>query len=518
MRILEVKGTTFLLIGCVLWGRVPTSAQDARAQSVISLPEAWSDVQHDTSASLSVLAASAVNLESQAVNSHWPSAPRGLATRAAVATKPGLNIDGIGSDPGWNTADTSGAVGATQYVQSVNVKVAVYDKTSGTLEVGPVLEKALFTGFGGPCQTTIEGDPSTQYDKAAGRWVISHHTPGPPFYECFAVSTTSDARGSYNRYAFLLPSNNYFTDYPKVGVWPDGYYVEFNLQDQNSGFTPVTAMSCAFDRNAMLAGAPATMLCFQVQANGHDLTILPSDLDGSTSPPTGAPNYFLELSTNALNLWKFHVDFQTPANSYFSGPTSISVAPFSEPCNAGTCVPQFGTTQTVDTVGDRLMNRVAYRNFGSYDVIMATHSIAAANPPRVAIRWYEIRNPGGTPMVYQQGTYKPDAASRWLGSIGMDKVGDIAVGYSVSSATMYPAIRYTGRVPTDPRGSMEGELSIIEGTGSQQPANFYWNDVSSLAIDPVDDCTFWYTNQYYKSNSTAGWSTRIASFKFTGCN
>jgi hypothetical protein len=478
--------------------------QDATEISAVEvIPEAY----HATSLPLRQIVSRAGHAHPAAV---------GSAGRGTVSTTIGLSFDGIGSSPGKLTADTSGAVGATQYVQAVNTQYAVYNKVTGALEFGPVQLNAVFQGFGGPCQTSDLGDPNTQYDKAAGRWVLSRHTSGPPFYECFAVSTTSDATGSYYLYAFELPTS-YWPDYPKVGVWPDAYYVTFNLQNQAKNYGAVAAQPCAVDRNSMLVGAAATMICFQVAANGHDLTILPSDLDGATPPPAGAPNYFLGLSKNSLHLYKFHVDFQTPTNSSFTGPRVLTIKGFTEPCGGKICIPQLDTTELVDSVSDRLMNRVAYRHYGSYEVLVATHTVAVGSPPIAAIRWYEIRRPGGTPTIHQQGTFHPDASFRWVGSIGMDKAGDIAVGYSVSSSTLHPAIRYSGRVPTDPLGTLEAEASLIEGGGSQQPKNPFWNDVTSMSIDPVDDCTFWYTNQYYQANGVNEWSTHIASFKFTSC-
>ncbi len=243
--------------------------------SVEVIPEAY----HGTSRPLQ-------QIVPDAVHAH-PVPAAGSGGTGTVSTTIGLSFDGIGSSPGKLTADSSGAVGATQYDQSVNTQFAVYDKTTGALDFGPVQLNSVFTGFGGPCQFSDLGDPSTQYDKAAGRWLLSRHTSGPPFYECFAVSTTSDATGSYYLYGFQLPTS-YWPDYPKVGVWPDGYYVTFNLQNQAKQYGAVAAQPCAVDRNSMLTGAAATMICFQVYAKGHDLTILPSDLDGATPPPAGS--------------------------------------------------------------------------------------------------------------------------------------------------------------------------------------------------------------------------------------
>lgn len=434
----------------------------------------------------------------------------------AIATTSGFNIDGV-SDAAQSAVsgglvappDTNGAVGATQYVQWVNLAFAVYDKSTGNKVYGPAAGKTIWSGFGGACATSNSGDPIVQYDKAAGRWVMTQPVfSGPPYYQCVAVSQTSDATGAWNRYAYQFSN---FNDYPKLGVWPDGYYMSFNMFQGNSF---LGARVCALDRNSMLTGSSATMQCFQLGSGIASL--LPSDLDGSTAPPTGSPDYFLNFGANTLNLWQFHTDWTTPANTSLTGPITIPVAAFSEACNGGTCIPQGGTRQKLDSLGDRLMYRLAYRNFGDHEAMVVNHSVAAGKS--VGVRWYELRNPfTTTPYLYQQGTYAPDGNYRWMGSIAMDKVGDIALGYSVSSGSIHPAIRYTGRVPTDQLGTMGSEVSIVEGTGSQTKNLSRWGDYSSMSIDPVDDCTFWYTNEYLKSNGSFNWSTRIASFKFPSC-
>ena len=248
-------------------------------------------------------------------------------------------------------------------------------------------------------------------------------------------------------YAFPEPN---FNDYPKLGVWPDGYYLTFNMFNGN---TFLGGRICALDRAKMLVGDPtATQVCFQLGTN--DGGLLPSDLDGSNPPPAGAPNYVVEYRNNSLDLFKFHVDFATPTNSSLTGPTNIPVAAFTPACNGGgTCIPQSGTSQQLDSLADRLMYRLAYRNFGDHESLVVDQSVTAGTS--VGMRWYELRNPGGTPTVYQQGTYAPDSKYRWMGSIAMDSVGDIAMGYSVSSSTMFPSIAYTGRIPTDALGTME---------------------------------------------------------------
>jgi hypothetical protein len=437
-----------------------------------------------------------------------------------VGTTAGLTFDGVGdtsntpSNP-CNCAppDTNGAVGATQFVQWVNTAFAVYDKTTGNLLAGPTAGNALWSGFGGGCQTNNSGDIIAQYDKAAGRWVLSQPVFTAPFMQCVAVSQTSDATGIYNLYAFGEPN---FNDYPKLGIWPDGYYFSFNMF---SGNTFVGARACAFDRSKMLAGAAATQICFQQSSSVASL--LPSDLDGTTAPPTGEPDFYLNFGTNALNLFKFHVDFATPSNSTFTGPTTIPVAAFTAACSGGgTCIPQPNTNNKLDSLADRLMYRLAYRNFGTHESLVVNHSVTVSGTRHssvTGVRWYEIRSPNGTPTVFQQGTFSPNSNSRWMGSIAMDKVGDIALGYSESSGSLVPSIAYTGRVPTDALGTMEAENLVFTGSGSQTGGLHRWGDYSSMSVDPVDDCTFWYTNEYLKASGSFNWSTRVISFKFPGC-
>ena len=431
---------------------------------------------------------------------------------AKISVNMVASFDGIASN-GWAVPDTNGAAGATQFVEWVNARFAVYNK-SGQRIYGPAAGTSLWAGFGGACQNNNGGDPIAQYDKLADRWVMTQHaTPSGPNYQCVAVSATSDATGSYHRYAFVMPSGLY-PDYPKLAVWPDAYYLSVNLQDPKSNFTTVGALVCALNRNAMLNGSNASSVCFQT-GSAHT-SLLPSDFDGTVLPPSGSPNYFLGLDSNSLDLWQFHVDFQTPSNSSFTGPTKISVASFRKACNGGVCIPQLGVSQLLDSLGDRLMYRLAYRNFGDHESMVITHSV---NPPTGAsagVRWYEIRDPGGVPTIHQQGTFSPDSVSRWMGSIAMDKAGNIAVGYSVSSGSINPGIRLTGRVPTDTLGTLEAEQSVIRGTGSQSGSN-RWGDYSSMSVDPVDDCTFWYSNQYLKTTGSKNWSTRIYAFKFPAC-
>ena len=434
-----------------------------------------------------------------------------------VAAAAGLDFDGLGVGGGYtpNAAppDTNGTAGATQYVQWVNEAFAVYDKSTGNRLYGPANGNTLWTGFGGPCEADNDGDPIAQYDKAAGRWVMTQFAvTAPPYTQCVAVSTTGDATGTWFRYSFSYGSQ--FNDYPKLGVWPDAYYVTYNIF--TSKFQG--AKLCAFDRASMLNGQPAMQQCFQLSnAFGG---VLPSDLDSAAAPPAGSPNYMLNFGTNSLNLWSFHVDWANPANTSLTGPTNLPVAAFSAACGGGSCIPQPGTRQALDSLGDRLMYRLAYRNFGDHESLVVNHSVKASgnkNNQVDGVRWYELRSPGATPTVFQQGTFSPDSNSRWMGSIAMDKVGNMALGYSVSSSTVFPTVSYTGRLVTDPLGTMGAEVVLQNGTGSQLKTLNRWGDYSAMVIDPVDQCTFWYTTEYLKQNGTFNWSTRIGSFKFLNC-
>ena len=461
-----------------------------------------------------------------------------LSSNSGLATSSGLDILGLGNGfSGYseqaNVPDTNGAAGATQFVQFVNDSFAVFNKSSGALLYGPASGNTLWKTLGGPCAASTNLDETAQYDKLAGVWVMLMPVFTSPNYLCIAVSTTSDAtNGSWNLSAIEEPTSSLCgcrlqPDYPKLGVWPDGYYITFN-QGWNGNFEGTSA--CVVNRNAMLNGNSATMQCFNVNAKWGSL--LPADLDGVTAPPSGSPEYLLNLDTNdqSLDLWQFHVNWTTPSSSTFTGPTNIPVAAFTEPCGetiveltytTGDCVPQSGTSQGLDSYGDRLMYRLAYRNFGSFASLVANHTVTiGTGSAQTGMRWYELQNPGSGFTLHQQGTYAPDSNYRWMGSIAMDKAGDIALGYNVSSSSMSPTIRYTGRQLTDTLGQMEGEVDVLTQASvanGSQTNTFHWADYGSLAIDPTDDCTFWYTTEYQPKNGNNKWSTRIASFSFPAC-
>jgi len=429
-----------------------------------------------------------------------------------VAANQGLNFYGLGQGQygfllDFSPPDTNGAVGATQYVQWVNAQFAVFDKVTSALVAGPTDGNALWARFGGGCETNNDGDPIVQYDKMANRWILSQFSILTlPYTECVAVSTTSDATGTYNRYAFSFGNTN-LPDYPKLGVWPDAYYMSFN--SFLNGNTFIGANACALDRNAMLAGNLASIICFQQTSSVASL--LPSDMDGTIPPAAGEPAFFMNFGKNVIQLWSFHADFTTPLNSTFTGPTVLPVAPFSPRCFRS-CVVQPGTTQRLDALGDRPMYRLAYRQFpNGVESLVFNHSISTG------VRWYEVRSPNSTPTVFQQGTFGPDSTTRWMGSIAMDQSSDIALGYSVSSSSVYPSIYFTGRVAADTPGSMEGEQLIINGSGSQTGGVSRWGDYSAMTVDPVDDCTFWYTQEYIQSSGSLNWNTRISNFIFPNC-
>lgn len=450
-------------------------------------------------------------------------AVQGRPIAASISAINGIGIEGIGKglpsySPRYAPPDTTGAVGASQYVQWVNVDLAIFDKSTGALTYGPVAGNTLFQSLGGPCATSNDGDPIVQYDKAANRWVLSQFAvPGGSagYWQCVAVSQTSDATGGYYLYAFQYSQ---FNDYPKMGVWPDGYYVTFNM------FTSTFqgAKVCAYDRAKMLAGdATATQQCFQLSSSYASL--LPADLDGSTPPPAGSPNYLVNRLSGALGFWKFHVDWSNSSNSTLTGPTKIPVAAYNAACNGGACIPQPGTSQKLDSLADRLMFRLAYRNMGGGDERMVVNHAVMANTTKkpnsgnAAIRWYEIRGMGTTPVIFQQSSYSPDSTFRWMGSAALDKQGNMAIGYSMSSSSLKPGLAYATRLATDAAGTLTGETIIVAGTGSQLSNLSRWGDYTQMSIDPVDDCTFWYTGQYLKTDGTFNWSTRIGSFKIGSC-
>ncbi len=509
----------------------------APARAAAARPTVVQQVKNDVSFPLRDMAAAA-----QASNgAQQEQAPVALPTGALVTTsqpdpvaapltstltgvRVGPNFDGQSANDTRNLLgvafvppDTNGAVGATQFVQIVNVTIAVYDKGTGALVLGPALISSVWRGFGGPCENGDGGDPIVLYDQIAGRWLVSQFQFNSSFtsdQECVAISTSSDATGSYNRYEFDF--GDQFPDYPKFGVWPDAYYMSSNTFVPFGGtFSFAGAQACAFERAAMLVGAPARAICFQ---NPTAASLLPSDLDGSVLPPAGQPNFFMDIADSShLEMFQFHVDFGNPASSTFTGPVAVAVAPFSQICARAinlACIPEPPPGERVDGLGDRLMFRLAYRNLGDHESLVVNHTIKGG--ALAGVRWYEIRNPRA-PFLFQQGTVVDPDVNFWMGSIAMDKAGNVALGFSASGQKLKPSVFVVGRAPSDALGTMSGPLVLVAGGGVQQQSFNRWGDYSSMAVDPSDDCTFWYTQEYYKTTGSFAWTTRIGAFKFDSC-
>jgi len=449
---------------------------------------------------------------------------------------PTRSIEGVGNLNGVFPPDTNGAVGPNHFVQWVNLSFAVYSKGDATtppaLLYGPAPGNTIWRGFGGACESTNSGDPIVRYDRLADRWVMSQLALPysflgllfAPFYECIAVSQTPDPLGAYYRYEF---SFNKLNDYPKFGVWSDGYYMTMNqytsisLQWAGQGVV-------AFDRSRMLSGQPASAIYYDLASVDMNLGgMLPADFDGP-APPLGSPEYFVQVDDDAwgaspvdrLQVWSFHADFGNPSLSSFTRVAALPTAPFdSDMCGySRNCISQPGTTTRVDAIADRLMYRLQYRNFGTHEALVVNQTVDADASDHAGIRWYEVRNPGSSPFIYQQGTYAPDTNHRWMGSAAMDGSGNIALGFSVSGPVTSPSIRYTGRLADDPLNVMTlGEADLMVGSGSQTHSLGRWGDYSALLVDPADDCTFWYTQEYYAVTSEIGWQTRIGSFALPGC-
>ncbi|HEX7973635.1 MAG TPA: hypothetical protein VF498_04430, partial [Anaerolineales bacterium] len=458
---------------------------------------------------------------------------------------PILNFEGTSNLDSVLPPDPDGEVGRDYYIQMVNLSVAIYGK-DGVLRYGPFHLGSLWPA-GDPCQVNNDGDPVALYDQLADRWLISQFAvPGPQFYECIAVSKTgapTNRPADWAAYTFAVPSNK-MNDYPKLSVWPDGYYMSANQFDLNGSWAGAGVF--AFERDKMLSGQPARQQYIDLAPVSLSFGgMLPADLDGSALPPAGSPAYFFEVDNNldtpslgadALRIWQFHVDWANQANTTFGLKNSgqpnalLAVAPFDTlPCiqqanNSTSCIPQKSSVQRVDGVGDRLMFRAVYRNFGDYQAVALNHTVLVSDTvngatDRSGIRWYEVRSPGASPSIFQQGTFAPqDGLYRWMGSLAMDQRGDLALGYSISGPALDPSIRYTGRLASDPPGQMGlGEGSIMEGSGAQTFSPGRWGDYSAMTVDPADDCTFWYTQEYIKTTGPATWQTRIASFRFAGC-
>jgi hypothetical protein len=423
--------------------------------------------------------------------------------------EPDMNFPGLvkSQGGGWIPPDTNGEVGANHYIQVVNIGIGIYDKSTGNaLYVASY--NTFFQYAPSPCNNSNRGDVIVLYDHLADRWIVTDFSlpDGGPYYECIAISQTGDPiSGGWWYYAFQAkPVGDDWHDYPKLSVWPDAYYLSANIFNTDW----VGSQVWALDRAAMLDGDPLTAVSFGPLPEYGSL--LPANLEGEL-PPTDSPNYFATIGfPNLLQLWEFHVDWVTPGNSTFIGPVELIVENFGYISE----IVQPAPGDLLDSLGDRPMMQLQYRNFGNFEALWVNHTVGSGGV--AGVRWYEVRDPGGTPYVYQQGTYSPDGENRWMGSLAIDGDGNMALGYSVSSENVIPAIRYTGRLNGESLGGLaQGEAELFQGTGVQVGST-RWGDYSSMSIDPVDDCTFWYTNEYLLTNSS-NWVTRIGSFRFPSC-
>lgn len=480
--------------------------------------------------------------------------------RAQVVVKTFEGIDAAKDPHPELNIDPNGAVGTKQYMEWTNIAYQAWDKTSFAPVWSTPQTGILPWQHAGLSNCNITGDGFVVFDRMASRWVFGGHNAYSAtgnYNYCIAVSTSDDlTSATWYTYRFSIKAqlgtnaqgDTFFPDWPKLSTWIDAYYVAIDLLDPDNHYQPVGTLVCALDRTNMLfGGSPRPIQCFTDPPNppspGRYLShsLVPADIDGTTPPPTGRDEFLVSLqnppldgvtvTSSALNLWDFHVDWDTPANSTFTN-TTLHV-PTYEPgcydlasvgntyCVQEPAVPASGTGhQHVDSVGDRLMPRFAYRNFGTYESFLMSHTIRVATnagSTRTGVRWYELRG-SGTPSLYQSGNINPDTALyRFVPSIAQDQTGNAALGYSVASATAHPGIRaswWNLNGTTAPK-----EFVLWNGAADEENAN-YWGSYTSMTVDPVDDCTFWYVDEYFASpqtGSSINWNTRISNFKLPTC-
>jgi hypothetical protein len=469
-----------------------------------------------------------------------PSPPAPKISGAAVAVEqtaqgnrpaPPLltSFDGLGdsSAGGRGGIDLSLAVGPDHIFEILDGNMAVFTKkgtkydSTGTLLYGPAPNTSVFAGFGVRCSTANNSDSVVRFDQLAGRWLIVVPVFQPPYAMCYAVSATSDPLGTYYRYEFQRPL---FPDYPRPAVWPDGYYNPTSTSDNPIPNVVTQKHECIADRNNMLKGLPAAEQCVVIDSA---VFLLNSDVVGTRPPPKGTPNIMMStggaqllkvFEDDGIYFYKVHVDWSDPSKTSVSAPQKIGVAPYHYLCDGqlSSCVSQPGTDRRLDSQGDKLIQGLIYRNFGDRESIAASHSIATAAQAG-GVRWYEFRlNRRRDPVLYQQGTYAPDGFSRWLGSIGMDRNGDIAIGYSFGGGPNHPGQRFAARLAKDPLGQLSlHELILAEGQASQTNS-LRWEDYTNITVDPSDECTFWFAGNYLKAGATSS-TTRITAVALPGC-
>lgn len=470
-----------------------------------------------------------------------------------------------------NPSDNSLAVGPRHVMQTVNTRMAIFDKTGKPL-YGPVPNNTVFKGFGGACEAINNGDTVVRYDQLADRWLIVMPTfrrgeprpdqpelpragepakfsvPGQPnqpgaaaklfvpprqadqppqprgqrppeskgvYSMCYAVSASSDPMGEYYRYEFLRPL---FPDYPRPAIWTDGYYIPTSTGDE-----VIQKHACVAERYKMLRGEPAREQCVIIDGVNF---LNNADIDGKQLPPPGAPNIMMAAGGTQLKnvfeddgifAWKLKVDWQNPANTKLSAPEKIVVAPYRYLCDGQltNCVPQPGTDRRLDSQGDKIMARLVYRRIGNQESLVAVHSVNTSAGAG-GVRWYEFRvNKDRSVKLHQQGTYAPDGFYRWMASPAMDRFGNIGIGYSFGGTPNFAGQRFAGRRANDPPGKLTlRETILAEGAAAQNVMR--WQDYTQTAVDPSDDCTVWYVGDYVKAGET-NYSTRIGAFRMPGC-
>jgi hypothetical protein len=550
-------GLSLCVLGLTVMGAIQARAQRGPAQpQVLSNAAVNEPIQFDVSPPLrdlptEVLPQGGVQLinpplrpklsqlkqAAQQGGTAFSAAPQASPSRPISPPNIGLNFDGVGENATNNCPsisgvtvappDTNAAVGDTQVVQWVNLCYAVFDKSSGALLAGPFPGNHFWAGFASRCATSNSGDPIIQWDKANHVWVASQNVFRAPYLTCIAVSTTADATGSYNRYAFSQPG---FPDYPKWGLTPNVYY-----QTQNDfgpgGARYVGVNVCAYDGTAMRSGKSAKQVCILDNSNGtlFDDSMLPADNDYAASANSTPPEVLVGSIDNpgfnsAVYEYVFTVNLTagTATLAGVNGTMPLAVPSYSLACGGfGACIPQPGVTDLLDSLGDRLMYRLAHFDDGTTQHFLVTDSVN--NKTAVAARWYEFRALDTSPTaltLYQSGNTPDDGEYRWMGSVARDKYGDIALGYSRSSTAAgdYPSLYLAGQTAGEAAGTTDAETLIFQGSGSQTDTSNRWGDYSSMVLDGTDLCSFWYTTEYYPATGSFAWNTRIAGqIKFPSC-
>jgi hypothetical protein len=417
---------------------------------------------------------------------------------------------------GIPNTDANGAVGKDAYLEMINDRFAFFSKAGAPL---PDQRRAIrkWVEDKDICGKRDAYDPIVLYDNLNSgdpRWVLTRLLrDNPSSYVCIAISMSDKPSTRFAYYAYFFPGR--LLDYPKFGVWWDGYYASFNFKDGDQA----RALVCVFDRAQLRKASPnesqpVDNLCVEVPA-GH-ASLLPSDFEGTLAPPAGSPALFLDSRDDHLFLWKFHVDWKNLRASSLTGPLEIPVDPFVPACIVN-CIPQPNPWPRLRGIGDRLMYRLAYRNFGDHESLVTNQSVsvegAQGGGPRTGIRWYELHDPSRVPKIFQQGTFAPGRESRWMGSAAMDRQGNLGLAYSISSPTLSPGIRFAYRLRTDPPGVLSREMPVLQGKNQQTTM---WGDYSSLRVDPTDDCTFWFQGAYMATDGVEV-STYVAHIRLPGC-